>query len=143
MNKFGHQLGLDGGDDLTFAEKRAIIGKWLNGSDGCKLWDLMCGLRGPDSPSERDDMTSAQSAAAYKGRRARKFKTVEVIRQKAFNGVIGGSARHHDDDHILLPPTVEWDHFDRHMQRAADVLGIKIVTEGRSGKRTELTRETE
>ena len=114
---------------MTLTEKRQQIGKWLQEDGGAELWDLMCGLRGPDSPSERGDMTTTEHARAYKGRRARKFKTVEVIRQKAFYGVIGGCARHHDDDHITLPPTVERDHFDRHMERAAQVLGIEVRVE--------------
>lgn len=124
---------------LTFKEKREKIGEWLGGPDGAALWDLMCALRGPDSPSERGNMGSAEAAAAYKGRRARKFKTVEVVRQKAFYGVIGGCARHHNDDHITLPPEAEWDHFDRHMQRAASILGLTVVIEDRPNRRTEVT----
>lgn len=120
---------------MTFDEKRIQIGKWLKEADGGRLWDLMCGLRGPDSPSERGDMSETESARAYKGRRARKFKTVEIIREKAFFGVIGGCARHHEDDHILLPPDKERDHFDRHMERAAVVLGLKVEVEGRDSKK--------
>lgn len=123
---------------MTLNEKRAMIGQWLKEDEGDQLWDLMTGLRGPDSPSERGDMTSEEQARAYKGRRARKFKTVEVIRAKAFNGVIGGSARSHHADHITLPPRGQWDHFDRHMERAARVLGLKVVVEEETNKGVEV-----
>ena len=112
---------------LTFDEKRKMIGAWLQESDSAQLWDLLCGLRGPDSPSERPNMSDVERQRAYKGRRARKYATVEVVREKAFFGVTGGCARHHDSDHITLPPTTEWDHFDHHMKRAADTIGLKVV----------------
>lgn len=116
---------------LSFDEKRTLIGEWLKEADGGRLWDLMCALRGPDYPSETPSMSSEQSGRAYRGRRARKFKTVEVVRQKAFFGVVEGGARHHDDDHILLPPRDTWDHFDRHMERAAQILGLRVEIEER------------
>src|SRR3990167_4540998 len=112
---------------MTFDEQRKQIGEWLKGPHGAKLWDLMCALRGPDSPSERGGMSTAEHSRAYAGRRKRKYATVEVVRQKAFHGVVGGCARHHDDDHITLPPMNEWDHFDHHMQRVAAGLGLKVV----------------
>lgn len=113
---------------LTFDEKRRKIGEWLKESEGSKLWDLMCALRGPDSPSERSSMGDKERAAAYQGRRKRKRETVEVIREKAFFGVIGGAARHHDADKVVLPPSREWDHFDQHVQRAAAILGLTVET---------------
>ena len=111
---------------MTFDEKRIKLGDWLQGPDGIALWDMMCALRGPDHPSERPNMTHEDHQRAYKSRRARKFKTVEVIRHKAFFGAVGGNARHHADDHVLLPPENERDHFDRHVATAALLLGLSI-----------------
>lgn len=54
---------------------------------------------------------------------------MEIIREKAFFGVTGGSARHHDDDTVIVPPSGEQDHFDRHVVRAAGVLGLKVKVE--------------
>ena len=119
---------------MTLDAKRQKIGKWLEGPDGGALWDIMCALRGPDSPSETPSMSPQQRALAYNARRKRKFNTVEVIREKAFFGVVGGCARHHEGDTILLPPTIGWDHFDGHMQKAANVLGLKVVIETPTNK---------
>jgi hypothetical protein len=92
-----------------------------------RFWDLITCLRGPDTPSERPDMTSEERNVAYSGRRRRKADTVEVIRAKAFGGVVGGSARYRTDrDFVLLPPEGEWDHFDKHVQRAANAIGIEV-----------------
>jgi len=120
---------------MTFDEKRRQIGEWLREPGGDKLWDLLCGLRGPDSPSERGDMGEGERQVAYSGRRKRKYDTVEVIREKAFFGALGGSARHHASTHITLPPEEERDHFDRHMERAAEVLGIIVSTAPTPNKR--------
>src|SRR3990167_6500200 len=60
-----------------------------------EAWDVLTCLRGPDSPSERPDMTANESAVAYTGRRKRKYNTVEVIRAAAFFGTCGGCARYH------------------------------------------------
>ena len=116
---------------MTFTEIRSQIGEHLKGPHGERLWNLMCGLRGPDSPSERPDMPSEDRDRAYRGRRERKYKTVEVIREAAFFGAGGGSARRHHDTKVLLPPIGEWDHFDKHVERAARVLGLEVVTEKR------------
>ena len=115
----------------TLTEIRAIIGDFLQTSpDAGSLWDLICCLRGPDSPSEKPNMTTEQSRVAYKGRRGRKAKTVEVIRHHAFGGVIGGAARSRGDRNwVELPPRDQWDHFDRHVERAAEVLGLEIRVE--------------
>lgn len=112
----------------TFDEMRKEIGAFLQTNEGAKLWDVMCALRGPDTPSERPDMGSKESSAAYAGRRKRKHSSTELIRERAFFGVIGGCARHHDGDTITLPPSIQWDHFDKHMARAAEVLGLKVMT---------------
>lgn len=115
----------------TLTEMRGIIGDFLqNSPDAGLLWDLITCLRGPDSPSEKPNMTSNESREAYGGRRKRKAKTVEVIRHYAFNGIIGGCARSRSDrDYVELPPTSEWDHFDRHVERAAQVLGLEVRVE--------------
>ena len=116
--------------DLTFDEMRRIISKWFQHGKGDhrrKFWDLITGLRGPDSPSERPDMNTKAASLAYSLRRQRKYDTVEVIRNKAFFGVVGGAARSHEADHVTLPPQSQWDHFDKHVSRAAGTLGLKVV----------------
>ena len=113
---------------MTFEEMRECIGVWLKGPHGGELWDLMCAQRGPDSPSERDNMGADQRAVAYAARRKRKFNTTEVIRQASWGGVVGGSARSHQGNSITLPPQEEWDHFDKHMARAAEMVGLTIKT---------------
>lgn len=115
---------------LTFDEKRKMIGKWLRESDSGRLWDLLCALRGPDSPSERPDQSPDEASRLYRARRDRKFKTVEVIRQKAFFGIVGNGARHHDAEYVILPPTSEWDHFDGHVNRAASAIGLEVRIDG-------------
>lgn len=117
----------------SFEELRKMMGEIIdhNPSSG-KFWDLITCLRGPDSPSETPSMTSAESSAAYSGRRARKADTVEVIREKAFFGSVGGAARHRDDrDYVLLPPREEWDHFDKHVDRAARAIGLEVRIKGK------------
>jgi len=94
-----------------------------------RFWDLITCLRGPDSPSERSNMTSEEHAAAYSGRRKRKYNTVEVIRHKVFYGACGGSARRRAGDSVLLPPPYKWEHFDKHVARAAEVLGLEVKYE--------------
>ena len=113
----------------TFDEMRVIIGAWLKGPHGDRLWDLMCALRGPDFPSETPLMSSDEGARTYAARRNRKYKTTEIVREKAFFGVCGGCARHHDDDHVYLPPEKERDHFDKHIERVADMLGLGVEIE--------------
>lgn len=114
---------------LSLDEQRVVIGVFLRTPSASALWDLMCGLRGPDSPSERGDLSSEVNARNYKGRRDRKFKTAEIVRQAAFFGVTGGCARHHKDEVITLPPENKWDHFDHHQDRAARVVGLEVKIE--------------
>lgn len=111
---------------LSFDEQRAVIGFFLKSGSGSQLWDLLTGLRGPDSPSERPNMSHEEQAAAYKGRRARKYNTVEIIREAAFFGVVGGAARYHEDTKVTVPPSKEWDHFDKHVARAAQTIGLGV-----------------
>lgn len=108
---------------------RKLIAAWFKTGKGGGFWDLITALRGPDYPSERPNMSAGESAEAYAARRKRKYASTEVIRAKAFYGVIGGAARSHDGDHITLPPQDQWDHFDKHMARAAGVLGLEVRTE--------------
>lgn len=116
----------------TNDEMRKLIGEFLKegGEEAHQFWDLITCLRGPDSPSERADMNSAESAAAYKGRRERKAKTVEVIRALAFYGASSGGARlRFDRNYVTLPPQSKWDHFDKHVARAAASLNIEVKYE--------------
>lgn len=91
-----------------------------------QIWDLMSCIRGPDTPSERPDMTPDEYDRTYDARRKRKYQTVEVIRHAVFHGVVGGSARHHADNQVKLPTKTVHDHFDRHMERGAKILGLNI-----------------
>jgi hypothetical protein len=93
---------------------------------GDELWDILTALRGPDSPSERPDMNGDEARQAYLGRRERKYRTVEVIRGVAMGQCSG--ARWHRDTKVVLPPAVKWDHFDKHVARAAAALGLTIET---------------
>lgn len=114
----------------TCDEMRELIGNFLQTADSSeaqRLWDIITCQRGPDSPSERPDMTEAESATAYRLRRERKRATVEVIRKQAFGGVVGGAARWRDDiKYVTLPPQNEWDHFDRHVEKAARAMGLEV-----------------
>ena len=110
-------------DDL-----RRLVGKMLTTNPNSdRLWDILTALRGPDAPSERPNMKPKEALAAYASRRERKYRTVEILRERAFFGAVGGVARHHDDDKVTLPPHVAWDHFDKHVARAANAIGIKVV----------------
>lgn len=91
-----------------------------------QFWDLITGLRGPDFPSERGDQSPVEHAKAYSDRRKRKYEAGEVIREKAFYGAIGGGARSHAGDTVVVNPSIRADHYDRHAIRAAQVVGLKI-----------------
>lgn len=91
-----------------------------------KFWDLITGLRGPDNPSERADQSPSEHAKAYSDRRKRKYDAGEVIRAEAFYGAIGGAARSHKGDTVVVNPPSRSDHYDRHVVRAAQVIGLKI-----------------
>lgn len=115
---------------ISLGEMREFMGEFIkhNPVSG-RFWDLITCLRGPDSPSERPDMLPEVASRAYEARRRRKAETVEVIRGLAFGGVVGGSARSRTDrDYVELPPEDEWDHFDKHVQRAAQAIGIEVRT---------------
>ena len=116
----------------TLDELRQFLGDVIQYNPQSKeLWDLLTSLRGPDSPSETSTMSPSEASKAYDARRKRKHLTVEVIRGRAFNGIVGGAARYRTDiGFVTLPPRKEWDHFDKHVERAALVLGLGIKIEG-------------
>lgn len=114
----------------TCDEMRALVGEFLStapGNERQRFWDIITCQRGPDSPSERGEMADSEASAAYQLRRKRKRDTVEVIRAMSFGGVVGGAARYRTDiQYVTLPPSSQWDHFDRHVYKAAMALGIEI-----------------
>lgn len=115
---------------LSLSDLRRIVAYFLQHSpDASKFWDLVTALRGPDFPSECEGMSSSDYAKAYDGRRKRKAKTVEVIRHHAFFGATGGSARVRSDRNYVVV-NKQQDHFDRHVVRAAQVLGLDVRYEG-------------
>lgn len=116
-------------DSLDLDSIRRQIGRWLSGRYGSSLAAILAAQRGPDSPSERGDMTSEQHDAAYWGRRARKRSSGEVIRSASFFGVGKVGARSRSGTSITLPPSDLWDHYDKHMAQAAQVLGIEVKTD--------------
>ncbi len=112
---------------LTLEDWRRFMAAFMSQNRNSGIaWDIMGCVRGPDSPSERPDMDSDESARAYKGRRTRKYETVEVIREAMFFGVVGGAARSHKGKKVVLPAHSKRDHFDRHVERAANALEIPV-----------------
>lgn len=113
--------------ELSFTEWRRFMSEFMSSNhNASKAWDVMGCIRGPDYPSERPDMTSYESSAAYKARRKRKYNTVEVIRDVMFFGVVGGGARHHNDVKVIIAHPNKQDHFDRHVDAAARTLGLQV-----------------
>ena len=113
--------------ELSFHEWRLFMQEFMSRNPSSGLaWDLMGCVRGPDSPSERPDMSPSESSRAYAGRRDRKRKTVEIIREAMFFGACGGSARHHHDTKVTVPPARQHDHFDRHVLRGASAIGLGV-----------------
>jgi hypothetical protein len=113
----------------TFDGMRSVLFDYLRNYDpGGRMWDLLTGLRGPDSPSERPDLSDEVNRTNYAARRARKRQTVEVIRGHAFPG-IGGARYRTDVSQVVLPQPNKWDHFDKHVARAAKALNLSIVYE--------------
>lgn len=115
---------------LSFNQWRQFMQEFMSRNpNSASAWDLMGCVRGPDSPSERPDMQPDESSRAYKGRRDRKYKTVEIIREAMFFGSIGGCARFHKDTKVTLPRHSAYDHFDKHVERAAHAIGLNVVNE--------------
>lgn len=113
-------------EPMTLKDKLEVV-RGLLQNDNTGLWDVLTCQRGPDTPSERSEMTASEYSAAYKARRERKYKTVEVIRAAA--GISASGARKHKDDKVVLPNSQKWDHFDRHVYAAARALGLKVEYE--------------
>ena len=126
------QIILDNGktvriSELSFTGWRRFMAEFLaSNKHSGQAWDVMSCIRGPDHPSERPYMASSESVNAYRARRERKRKTVEPIREAMFYGTLGGAARHHSSNHVELPPRQQWDHFDRHVERAALILDLVV-----------------
>lgn len=114
-------------NNWSLDEIRTQIGKWLAGPHGASLAAILAAQRGPDSPSERPDMDGEEHDRAYWGRRARKASSGEIIRSASFFGIGKVGARSRKGDSITLPPSSQWDHYDKHMAQAAGVLKIKVV----------------
>lgn len=115
--------------EMTFDDMRKVIEAFLrkaSGGEAKKFWDVIVCLRGPDWPSERPCQPVTTQQKRYAQRLDRKYRTVEVVRAKAFGGVVGGSAKAHAAKSVQLPPPQKWDHFDKHVYRAAQALGLKI-----------------
>lgn len=112
--------------DAKLEEQLVQLRRWLRGSGGQALWSVLTALRGPDTPSERPDQPPEERARQYDLRRARKRDTVEVIRGHALQGASRGARTRTDTDTVVLPPAGQWDHFDRHVEAAARVLGLKV-----------------
>lgn len=122
-------FGYVGARYATCDDMRKLVGEFLRkASPGQtkKFWDLIVCLRGPDWPSERPNQEYDVAQKRYGQRLDRKYRTVEVIRSAAFGGVVGGAAKSHKADRVQLPPEQRWDHFDKHVWRAAKVLGLKV-----------------
>lgn len=89
------------------------------------LWDIIACQRGPDSPSERPYQPSRQAYELHTARRERKSRTGAVIR--GLSGIsTGGASQRTDRDYVELPPENEWDHYDKHIARAAQAMGIAV-----------------
>lgn len=89
------------------------------------LWDTIVALRGPDTPSERECIEEPRRSSLYHARVDRKMRTAAVIRGLAVGQQAAAKTRT-DIAYIVLPPQDEWDHFDRHMVKAANALNLEI-----------------
>lgn len=121
---------------LSFELVRKLVDEFLthNPKEGKKFWDVMVALRGPDQgfgsgPAKIDGSTPTEENA----RISRKKLTSTIIRGRMFPGTVHCSAAQIDanpDAIIQLPAKAGWDHFDKHVFKAATVLGIKYEIEG-------------
>lgn len=109
----------------TLKDHLGYLAEVVNKDGGKGLWDIITALRGPDSPSEIGSSGGPVWNALYEARRARKYKTTEIIRAVA--GLHGGAARYHMGDHVIVPTGPNQDHFDKHVVKAANALGIKVI----------------
>lgn len=113
--------------NLTVTQWREFMAEFMGTNpNASSVWDIMGCVRGPDNPSENSGMSGKEHQLAYHGRRARKYDTVEVIREEMFFGRCGGAARHHKDTKVKVNPPGQQDHFDGHVVKAAHALGLTV-----------------
>jgi len=113
--------------ELTLEEWRQFMAEFMSkNQNSSSAWDIMGCVRGPDSPSETLEMDNKSHQKAYRGRRERKYNTVEVIREAMFFGRVGGAARFHKGSSVKVNSSYKQDHFDKHVVRAATALGLKV-----------------
>lgn len=123
---------------VKLAEQLKQIRQWVSEPGGKELWDVLVALRGPDSPSETPGMASSEHYRLYQARRKRKYHTVEVIRGAVAPNP-GSGYRWHYDDKVTLPSNRDtWDHFDKHVEKAAGILGLSVVLSDNPGRESEL-----
>lgn len=108
-------------------ERLKMLRQWI-GEDSA-LWDILTAMRGPDRGadqphSERPCDSGDEHGRLYRARVARKMTTVAVLRYHALGSICG--ARTSSADHVVLPVESQWDHFDKHVARAANALGVRI-----------------
>lgn len=120
---------------LSYHDILVLIGDFLasNPHEGKKLWDLLAVVRGPDCGlGLGPDYEDGRDEKATKGRNDRKALTGAIIRAYMFpKGVGGASAKfNHHEDTIFLPPKKDWDHYDKHVWKAINVLDIPHKIEG-------------
>lgn len=124
---------------LTFESMRQLTDEFLksNPKEGKKYWDCMVALRGPDTGLPNAEglasvaLANGNTPGPEHDRITRKATTSAIIRAHMFPGAAGCSsaAMNSDPDAILiLPEKDKWDHFDKHMFKAAIVLGIPVQT---------------
>ncbi|TFH63977.1 MAG: hypothetical protein E4G90_09035 [Gemmatimonadales bacterium] len=97
------------------------------GPESSKLWDIVTAMRGPDSPSERPSDAPTTHRRKWAERVERKMQTVAVIRGEVFGATSApGSARMTRRSYVRLPKEGEWDHYDKHVARAARALELEL-----------------
>lgn len=122
---------------LTFDTLRALTDEFLksNPKEGKRYWDCMAALRGPDVGLPDADgkvvaaLANGQTPGPEHARVQRKHTTSAIIRAHMFPGAAGCSAAQMNmepDAHIVLPAKDLWDHFDKHIFKAAVVLGLPV-----------------
>lgn len=115
---------------MELSEMLAQIGTWIRTEPhGRALWDVITGLRGPDSGigqphSELPCQLGTEHDRLYTARVARKMVTVAILRHRALGEVPG--ARTRVGDKVTIPSPREQDHFDKHVERAAKALGLGV-----------------
>lgn len=109
--------------DMRRMVKKFLEDRQVSEMEKSKWWNLMSVTRGPDAPSGKEKESRSYWARCHR----RKWETVEVLRHSMFWGTVGAGARHREGNCVILPPESEWDHFDAHVGKAAQILGLRIV----------------